>query len=115
MNKKLIGFMLILTLPLVAVAEMNPPPQPPATEMSPPPDSHKRVEHLTKELGLTSDQQVKVEAIFNTQREKMKAAHQEAQTALKAVFTPEQQTKFEAIQDKHKAMRRERMSAKTAK
>jgi Spy/CpxP family protein refolding chaperone len=107
MNKKLIGFMLILTLPLVAVAEVNPPPQPP--------DSHKRVEHLTKELGLTSDQQVKVEAIFNTQREKMKAAHEEAQTALKAVFTPEQLTKFEAIQDKHKAMCRERMSAKTAK
>jgi len=104
MNKQLIGLMLTLTLPLLAVAEVNQPP-----------DSHKRIEHLTKELSLTSDQQVKVEAIFNTQREKMKAAHEEAQTALKTVLTPEQLTKFEAIQDRHKAMRRERMSAKTAK
>lgn len=103
MNKKLIGFMLLLALPLAAAAEMNALP-----------DAHKHVEHLTKELSLTSDQQVKVEAIFNTQREKMKAAHEEAKTALKAVFTPEQLTKFEAIQEKHQEMHKEKMG-KTAK
>lgn len=101
MNKKLIALMLLLTLPLTAIAEMDAPP-----------DSHKRVEHLTKELGLTSEQQVKVEAIFTTQREKMKAAHEEAQAGLKAVFTPEQLTKFEAMQEKRQKMRRERMQHK---
>jgi Spy/CpxP family protein refolding chaperone len=103
MTKKLIGLMLLLTLPLTAVAEMDAPP-----------DSHKRVEHLTKELSLTSEQQVKVEAIFDTQKEKMKAAHEEAQAGLKAVLTPEQLTKFEAMQEKHQEMRREKMG-KTAK
>lgn len=101
MNKKLIALMLLLTLPLTAIAEMDAPP-----------DSHKRVEHLTKELSLTSEQQVKVEAIFTTQREKMKAAHEEAQAALKAVFTPEQLTKFEAMQEKRQKMRKERMQHK---
>jgi len=101
MNKKLIGLMLLLTLPLTAAAEMDAPF-----------DSHKRVEHLTKELGLNSEQQVKVEAIFNTQREKIKAAHEEAQASLKAVFTPEQMTKFEAMQEKRQQMRKERRANK---
>lgn len=101
MNKKLIGLMLLLTLPLTAVAEMDTPF-----------DSHKRVEHLTKELGLNSEQQVKVEAIFDVQKQKLKAIHEETQANLKAVFTPEQMTKFEAMQEKRQQMRKERRANK---
>jgi hypothetical protein len=61
MNKQLIGLMLLLTLPLITVAEMNTSP-----------DSHRRVERPAKELGLNSEQQVKVEAIFDAQKAKMK-------------------------------------------
>jgi hypothetical protein len=88
MNKQLIGLMLLLT----------------------PPDSHKRVEHLTKELGLNSEQQVKVEAIFDIQKEKMKAIHEETNASLKAVFTPEQMSKFEAMQKKRQQARKKRIA-----
>ena len=101
MNRKLIGLIVLLALPLAAVAEMEGMP-----------DSSKRVEHLTKELGLTAEQQTKVKAIFDTQREKMKAIHDETHASLQAVFTPEQLTKFDAMQEKHKQMRKERMGKK---
>jgi Spy/CpxP family protein refolding chaperone len=101
MNKKLIGLMLLLTLPLAAVAD---------SDMHP--DSHKRVEYMTKELGLTSEQQVKVEAIFEAQNQKMKAVHEETKVSLQAVFTPEQMTKFTAMHEKHEQMRKEKMHDK---
>jgi hypothetical protein len=62
MNKQLLDA--VLTLPLIAAAEMN-------TSS----DSHRRVERLAKELGLNSEQQGKVEAIFDAQKAKMKAIH----------------------------------------
>jgi Spy/CpxP family protein refolding chaperone len=97
MNKQLIGLILALTLPLTAIAEMD------TTA-----DSSKRIEHLTKELGLSNEQKVKVEAIFDAQKAKMKAIHDETHTSLQAVFTPEQMTKFDAMQEKRKQARKEK-------
>ncbi|MFI3190925.1 hypothetical protein BCS42_09900 [Crenothrix sp. D3] len=105
MNKKLIGLLLALSIPLTAAAEMS----------YPHGDMARHAEHLTKELGLNAEQKTKVEAIFEAQREKSKALHQETEVSLKAVFTPEQLTKFETMQAKHKEMRKERMAGKAAK
>lgn len=101
MNKKLIGLIVLLSMPLTAIADIDMPA-----------DSHKRAEHLTKELGLNSEQQVKVEAIFDAQKAKFKVIHEETKTSLKAVFTPEQLTKFEAMQEKRQQARKERQANK---
>lgn len=101
MKKQLIGLILALTLPLTAIADTDTPV-----------DSNKRVEHLTKELGLNPEQKTKVQAIFDAQRAKMKVIHDETHTSLQSVFTPEQWTKFEAMQEKRKQMHKERMQHK---
>jgi Spy/CpxP family protein refolding chaperone len=99
MNKKLIGLMLLLTLPLAVVA----------AETDSHPNAQKRVEFMTKELGLTSEQQAKVEAIFEAQNQKLKAIHEEGKTSLQAVLTPEQLTKFTALHEKHQQLRKEKV------
>lgn len=101
MKKQLIGLILALILPLTAIADTDTPV-----------DANKRVESLTKELGLNPEQKTKVQAIFDAQRAKMKVIHDETQASLQAVFTPEQLTKFEAMQEKRKQMRKERMQHK---
>jgi Spy/CpxP family protein refolding chaperone len=93
-------------MPLTAVAEMNCPHGG---------DMGQRAEHLTKELGLNPEQKTKVEAIFEAQKEKSKALHEETHASLKAIFTPEQLTKFEAMQAKHQEMRKERRAGKAEK
>jgi len=90
MNKKLIGLVLALSIPLTVVAG-------PWTEGGPDAHHGKRIEHLTKELGLNDDQKAKVEAIFKEQKEKFKAIHEETQTRLKAVLTPEQAKKLDEL------------------
>ncbi len=102
MNKKLIvGLMLLLSIPLAAIADMDTPA-----------DSHKRAEYMTKELGLSSEQQVKVEAIFDAQKAKFKAIHEETKASLRAVFTPEQMTKFEALHEKRQQARKDKAANK---
>ena len=101
MNKQLIGLILALCFSVTAMAE-------PDTDTKP----NKKVEHLTKELGLSNEQKVQVEAIFETQTQKMKALHDETDASLKAVLTPEQMTKYEARQEKRKQAREERRQHK---
>ncbi len=97
MNKKLtlIGLILSLTMSLSAFA---------AEEYHHGGDSSARVEHLTKVLDLTADQQVKVKAIFDKQQEDMKAIHEAAKTSLQAVLTKEQSAKLDAAHEEHKKM-----------
>ena len=54
-----------------------------------------RVEHLTKQLGLTAEQQTKVEAIFKEQEEKLKIIHEETHKRLQEVLTKEQIAKMD--------------------
>jgi len=98
MNKlPLIGLVFALALPLTALAETNDAPD--ATQ----------VEHICKKLDIASDQKEKVMAIFQTQREKIKAVRDETRTSLQGVLTPEQMTKFDAMREKHQQARKARM------
>lgn len=99
MNIKLIGLLLVLSVPLTAWADM-------AGFHG---DSSQRVERLSKELGLNDEQKTKVTAIFEAQKEKFKALHDEMDASLKAVLTPEQMAKFEAHKAKHQEARKEQM------
>jgi periplasmic protein CpxP/Spy len=103
MNKLLIGLILALCVPLTALAEQDM-------------DSgfaEKHTENLTKALSLNDEQKTKVEAILKGQQEKFKALREETHASIKAVLTPEQVTKFDAMQEKRQEMRKQRMTNKT--
>ena len=74
------------------------------------------LEHLTKELDLTPDQQAKVQPIVDQAKPQIKAIHQEAMEKAKAVMensmaqirpllTPQQATKLDAIKKAHEDMK----------
>lgn len=104
MNKLLMALLLALCVPLTVFAE---------------PDdggfAEKRVERLTKELSLNSEQKTQVETILNEQQQKFKAVREETHASIKAVLTPEQATKFDALREKRQEMRKQRMANKKAK
>src|SRR4051812_1276419 len=73
------------------------------------------LEHLTKELDLTPDQQAKVSPIVDQAKPQIQAIHQEAMEKMRAVMenagnqirpllTPQQQAKFDAIKKAHEDM-----------
>ena len=83
----------------VATAEdtATPPPPPPQRGPGMPGgmfDPEKRLAHLTKQLGLTPEQQAKIRPILVEQADLMKKAA-DARTRLEAVLTPEQREKFD--------------------
>jgi protein CpxP len=90
MNKKLISILLALSLPLTAIALEEP-------QGGLPRHHGQKIEHLTEELGLNTEQKVKVEAIFKEQKEKFKGIHAETRTRLQTVLTPEQIAKLDEI------------------
>jgi Spy/CpxP family protein refolding chaperone len=74
------------------------------------------IEHLTKTLNLTSDQQAKVQPILDQAKPQIIAIHKDAMQKTQAVMastmsqirpllTPEQQTKFDAVQKARQDMR----------
>ena len=73
------------------------------------------LEHLTKDLDLTPDQQAKVTPIVDQAKPQIQAIHQEAMEKMKAVMesagaqirpllTPQQQEKFDAMKKAHEDM-----------
>ncbi len=73
------------------------------------------LEHLTKELDLTADQQAKVSPIVDQAKPQIKAIHEEAMQKTHAIMencaaqirpllTPTQQAKFDALQKAHQDM-----------
>ena len=73
------------------------------------------LDHLTKELDLTADQQAKVSPIVDQAKPQIQAIHQEAMEKTRAVLenataqirpllTPAQQAKFDAIKKAHEDM-----------
>ena len=73
------------------------------------------VEHLTRELDLTPEQQVQLAPIVEQAKPQIKAIHEEAMQKTRAVMenasaqlrpllTPEQQTKLDAIKKAHEEM-----------
>jgi Spy/CpxP family protein refolding chaperone len=84
--------------------------------------NHKRgnpVEHLTKALDLTPEQQAKIQPIFDQAKPQLKAARQEArqkvqaireniQSQIRPILTPAQQQKFDAMKKAREDMRKAR-------
>ena len=93
MNKKLIGFLLILTLPLSVLAV-------PQNSQDAFHHGKHRIERLTKELSLTPEQVSKVESLLSEQKAKIKAIHNETKSLIQAILTPEQVSKFEKMTSK---------------
>lgn len=74
------------------------------------------MEHLTKKLDLTPDQQAKVQPIIDQAKPQIEAIHQDAMQKMKAIhdstmdqirplLTPEQQQKLDAMKQAHEKMR----------
>jgi Spy/CpxP family protein refolding chaperone len=95
MKKTLIGLLFALGLPLVAVAGGMGGPGGPEGEQNFKQHHAEKIAAVAKELGLTADQQSKVDAIFEQQHTKFQAIHEETKTRLQAVLTPEQLKKFD--------------------
>ncbi|MDV6345796.1 hypothetical protein [Nitrosomonas sp. Is37] len=60
----------------------------------------KKIEWLNKELTLSEDQKVKIEALFKEQGEKRKVIREETQSRLKTILTPEQNTKLQEMKQR---------------
>jgi len=74
------------------------------------------IQHLTKSLNLTADQQTKVQPLLDQARPQIIAIHKDAMQKTQAIvdktmsqirpmLTPEQQTKFDALQKARQDMR----------
>ena len=89
---------------------------------------HKRgnpVEHLTKTLDLTPDQQAKIQPIFDQAKPQVAAVRQEAmqkikvirentQAQIRPILTPAQQQKFDALKKAREDMRKARQDMRDA-
>ncbi len=89
---------------------------------------HKRgnpVEHLTRALDLTPDQQAKIQPIFDQAKPQIQAARQEArqkiqairdnmQSQIRTILTPAQQQKFDALKKAREDMRNARQEMRDA-
>ena len=73
--------------------------------------ARQKVDHLTKELGLSSEQQAQLSVIFNdvqaqysairkTTEPQIDVARQKGRERIRAILTPEQKPKFEAFLQK---------------
>jgi Spy/CpxP family protein refolding chaperone len=108
-----------------AMAQDQAPPPPPAGEMGPPAgggprgmmDPGRRADRMKHELNLTDDQTAQVKSILEDGRTKMEAIHSNSSLSrddrraqmmsihkaqddrIEALLTPDQKTKFEAMQE----------------
>lgn len=83
------------------------------------------LEHMTKTLNLTADQQAKVQPILDQAKPQIRAIHQDAMQKARAVMddamskirpllTPEQQKKFDDLKAAHQEMRDARQKLHSA-
>ena len=89
---------------------------------------HKRgnpVEHLTKSLDLTPDQQAKIQPIFDQAKPQVEAVRQDAmqkirairestQAQIRPILTPAQQQKYDALKKAREDMRKARQEMRDA-
>lgn len=84
-----------------------------------------RMEHLTKALDLTPEQQAKIKPILEQAKPQLKAARQESMEKVKAIrenmqaqirpiLTPAQQQKFDAVKKAREDMRKARQEMREA-
>ena len=83
------------------------------------------VEHLTRALDLTPEQQAKIQPIFDQAKPQLKAAREESREKVRAIrentmaqirplLTPEQQQKFDALKKARENMRKARQEMRDA-
>src|SRR5690349_19018867 len=67
----------------------------------------KRVEHMTKKLGLNDSQKDQLKQVLQSEvdqikplQDQMKTIHDDTQTKIKAMLTPDQLKKYESMKDK---------------
>lgn len=65
-----------------------------------------RLEHLTRVLDLTPDQQAKVKAIFEQAKPQIQAIRENMQSQIRPILTPAQQQKWDAIKKAREDMRK---------
>ncbi|EKF74238.1 hypothetical protein A11A3_09570 [Alcanivorax hongdengensis A-11-3] len=94
MKKVLIATLLVASSAVMAA---------PAPDDMPPPHEGRMMEHMSKKLELTDQQQAQIQAIFKAQGEKMKALHTETESKINGVLNAEQQKKFAEMKEKRKA------------
>ncbi|MBJ6109699.1 hypothetical protein JAO73_11795 [Hymenobacter sp. BT523] len=102
-----------------------------AAQATPEQQAQRRTQYLAKELGLTADQQAKLQPILLAQRQDMLAMREKVQTGgrqrgmgqelkaaqakyteqIKAVLTPEQFAKFDQMKDEARDKMRERRAS----
>jgi Spy/CpxP family protein refolding chaperone len=84
------------------------------------------MEHLTKDLDLTPEQQAKVQPIVEQAKPQIRAIHEEAMqkthsvmestaAQIRPLLTPEQQTKFDAMKQAHMDMIKARKAMREAR
>ncbi len=138
LQKSLLGAasLLCLSFGVSAHAQDNtpPPPPPPGDMQGPPPPRGpggpggpgRRMEEMVKQLNLTPDQATQFKTIMQEQRTKMEALrsdtsdskrdrrkemmaiHEDSEAKIHAMLTPEQKTKYDAMQAQMRDQMRER-------
>jgi periplasmic protein CpxP/Spy len=84
------------------------------------------MEHLTKDLDLTPEQQAKVQPIVDQAKPQIRAIHEEAMqkthsvmestaAQIRPLLTPEQQAKFDAMKQAHMDMMKARKAMREAR
>ena len=95
----------------------------PSTSLSEPQRRAKRVAEMTQEIGLTSEQAQKVDAIIHAAHDEMRAIHdksdadvnamrEKARAQMRELLTAEQKPKFEALIQKIDAQRKNQSGGK---
>ncbi|MBM7332324.1 Spy/CpxP family protein refolding chaperone [Alloalcanivorax marinus] len=82
------------------------------------PHAERMVEHMARELDLNADQQARIKTIMEEQGQKMRALHDETQSRIEAVLTPEQREKAEEMREKRREKweeRKEKMQERRGK
>ena len=115
----LAGFVLLASPFLRADEPAVPPPPPPGEHHEHREEMRENAKRMAKELNLTADQQIQVEAIHKQTAEAMKAIHNDgslsedqkrakgrelrksAEDQVHALLTPEQQAKAKEMREKH--------------
>ncbi|MFD2717662.1 hypothetical protein ACFST9_02975 [Hymenobacter monticola] len=128
MSQMLVLFAALLGAGSSAAAQTQPGPAPAALQKSPDQQAQRRAQYLAKELGLSPEQQAKLQPILLAQGQDMRALRERVQTngrqrgmgqdlkaaqaryteQIRAVLTPEQFAKFEQLKEEQRDKLRER-------
>lgn len=90
---------LLLPVSVLAVPKMDAHPLPP----------HHRADQLAKELGLSEEQETKLDEVFKQQHEKFRAIHEESLVLVKQILSPEQMAKWENLKQQGPENRKEKV------